>query len=106
MVNVSVTPYTYSEEFAGESSVLAADSLKIAFRVHVVWRVIPESWRVIPERVQQFIERYSTLQPGDSPDRITEVAYANFIREPLRFRTLSAEEEAASRDAGSPISIV
>jgi regulator of protease activity HflC (stomatin/prohibitin superfamily) len=77
VINVSVTPYTSSEEFAGDSSVLAADSLKIAFRVHVVWRVIPD-------RVQAFVERYSTLQPGDSSDRIVEVAYANFIREPLR----------------------
>lgn len=59
VVNVSVTPYTNSEEFAGESSVLAADSLKIAFRVHVVWRVIPD-------RVREFIERYSTLRPGNS----------------------------------------
>jgi regulator of protease activity HflC (stomatin/prohibitin superfamily) len=56
---------------------LAADSLKIAFRVHLVWRVIPD-------KVKDFIERYSTLQPGDSSDRIIEVAYANFIREPLR----------------------
>ena len=77
VVNVSVTPYTYSEEFSGDSSVLSADSLKIAFRVHAVWRVIPD-------RVKDFIERYSTLRPGDSPDRIVEAAYAYFIREPLR----------------------
>jgi regulator of protease activity HflC (stomatin/prohibitin superfamily) len=77
VINVSVTPYTYSEEFAGDNSVLAADSLKVGFRVHVVWRVIPD-------RVQAFVERYSTLQPGDSSDRIVEVAYGNFIREPLR----------------------
>jgi regulator of protease activity HflC (stomatin/prohibitin superfamily) len=77
VINVSLTPYTYSEEFAGDSSVLAADSLKIGFRVHVVWRVNPD-------RVQAFVEHYSTLQPGDSSDHIVEVAYANFIREPLR----------------------
>ena len=77
VINVSVTPYTYTEEFTGESSVLSADSLKIAFRVHLVWRVIPD-------RVKEFIERYSTLQLTDSSDRIVEVAYANFIREPLR----------------------
>lgn len=77
VINVSVTPYSYTEDFTGESSVLTADSLKIAFRVHIVWRVIPE-------RVKDFIERYSTLQPSDSPDRIVQVAYANFIREPLR----------------------
>jgi regulator of protease activity HflC (stomatin/prohibitin superfamily) len=77
VVNVSVTPYTYSEEFTGDNSVLSADSLKIAFRVHIVWRVIPE-------KVKEFIEHYSTLQPGDSPNRIVEVAYANYVREPLR----------------------
>jgi regulator of protease activity HflC (stomatin/prohibitin superfamily) len=77
VVNVSVTPFTYSEDFVDESSVLSADSLKIAFRVHVVWRVIPE-------KVKDFVERYSTIRPGDSPDHIVEVAYGNFIREPLR----------------------
>ena len=77
VVNVSITPYTYAEEFTGENSVLAADSLKVAFRVHLVWRVIPE-------KVQEFIERYSTLKPNEAPDRIVEVAYANFVREPLR----------------------
>ena len=77
VVNVSVTPYTYAEDFADENSVLSADSLKVSFRVHVVWRIIPE-------RVKEFVERYSTLQPGDHSDRIVQVAYANFIREPLR----------------------
>jgi len=77
VINVSVTPYTYTEEFAGESSVLSTDSLKIAFRVHIVWRVLPD-------RVKEFIERYSTLQPSDNPDRIIQLAYGNFIREPLR----------------------
>ena len=77
VVNVSVTPYTYSEDFTDENSVLSADSLKVSFRVHVVWRVIPE-------RVKDFVERYSTLQGDDHSDRIVQVAYANFIREPLR----------------------
>lgn len=83
VINVSVTPYTYTEEFTGESSVLSADSLKIAFRVHIVWRVLPD-------KVQEFIERYSTLRPDDLPDRIVEVAYSNFIREP--FRTYARDE--------------
>jgi regulator of protease activity HflC (stomatin/prohibitin superfamily) len=77
VINVSVTPYTYTEEFTGESSVLSTDSLKIAFRVHIVWRVLPD-------RVKEFIEHYSTLQPNENPDRIVQLAYANFIREPLR----------------------
>lgn len=77
VTNVSVTPYTYSEEFAGESAVLSADSLKIAFRVHIVWRIRPEG-------VRDFIEHYSALHPGDTSDQIVKTAYDNFIREPLR----------------------
>src|SRR5258708_72387 len=48
-VIVSVTPYTYDEDFSGPDTVLSSDSLKIAFRVHLVWRVRPD-------RVKQFME--------------------------------------------------
>src|SRR5688572_5960062 len=34
VTNVSITPYTYSEDFTGEEAVLSMDNLKIAFRVH------------------------------------------------------------------------
>ena len=77
VINVSVTPYTYDEEFSGAETVLSSDSLKIAFRVHLVWRVRPD-------RVKQFVENFSTLSSHDSPDRVVEVAYRNFLREPLR----------------------
>ena len=76
-VNVSVTPYTYDEDFSGTDTVLFSDSLKIAFRVHLVWRVRPD-------RVKQFVEEYSTLGSNDAPDTIVQVAYRNFLREPLR----------------------
>jgi regulator of protease activity HflC (stomatin/prohibitin superfamily) len=77
VVNISVTPYTYDEDFSGADTVLSSDSLKIAFRVHLVWRVRPD-------RVQQFVENFSTLSPGDTSNRVVEVAYRNFLREPLR----------------------
>jgi regulator of protease activity HflC (stomatin/prohibitin superfamily) len=77
VINVSVTPYTYDEDFSGPDTVLSSDSLKIAFRVHLVWRVRPD-------RVKQFIENFSTLAPNDAPDAIVHVAYRNFLREPLR----------------------
>ena len=77
VMNVSVTPYTYDEDFSGSDTVLSSDSLKIAFRVHLVWRVRPEG-------VRQFMEHFSTLAPGDSPDAVVQVAYRNFLREPLR----------------------
>lgn len=77
VINVSVTPYTYDEDFSGSETVLSSDSLKIAFRVHLVWRVRPD-------RVKQFVENFSTLQSSDTPDKVVEVAYHNFLREPLR----------------------
>ena len=36
VTNVSITPYTYSEDFTGDDAVLSRDNLKIAFRVHTV----------------------------------------------------------------------
>ena len=77
VMNVSVTPYTYDEEFNGAETVLSSDSLKIAFRVHLVWRVRPAG-------VKQFVENFSTISPNETPDRIVQVAYRNFLREPLR----------------------
>ncbi len=83
VINVSVTPYTYDEEFTGPDTVLSSDSLKIAFRVHIVWKVRPD-------RVKQFVEDYSTLRAADTPDMIVREAYHNFLREPLR--TYAREE--------------
>jgi len=79
--NISVTPYTYSDDFTGNDAVLSKDNMKIAFRVHTVWRV-DES------RVPLFMERFSTTVSErtmeQEPDAIVKVAYGHFIREPLR----------------------
>ena len=60
---------------------LSRDNLKIAFRVHIVWRVDDA-------RIPLFMERFSTTVSGGllqkEPDAIVKVAYANFVREPLR----------------------
>jgi regulator of protease activity HflC (stomatin/prohibitin superfamily) len=79
--NISITPYTYNEEFVGNDAVLSRDNLKIAFAVHTVWRIDEN-------RIPLFIERYSTTVSQSAqekdPDAIVKVAYANFVREPLR----------------------
>jgi regulator of protease activity HflC (stomatin/prohibitin superfamily) len=79
--NVSITPYTYTEEFIGNEAVLSRDNLKIGFRVHTVWHVDDQ-------RVPLFMERFSTTVASDAvqkdPDAIVKVAYAHFVREPLR----------------------
>ena len=87
VTNVSVTPYTYSEEFVGDSAVMSRDNLKIGFRVHTVWRVDAN-------QVPLFMERYSTTVDRESihrdPDAVVKVAYANFVKEPMR--TFSLDE--------------
>jgi regulator of protease activity HflC (stomatin/prohibitin superfamily) len=88
VVNVSITPYTYTEEFTGEGEVLSKDNLNIGFRVHITWRVKADG-------VKDFIERFSTLAPHDAPDKIMKVAYDNFLREPLR---TYARNEVQKRD--------
>ena len=81
VTNVSVTPYTYTEEFVGDQAVLSRDNLKISFAVHTVWRVDEQ-------RVPLFMERFSTTVTNGtsekSPDAIVKVAYAHYVREPLR----------------------
>ena len=81
VTNVSVTPYTYTEDFTGDETVLSRDNLKIAFRVHTVWRIDEQ-------QVPLFMERFSTTvvehKTDRAPDSIVQVAYANFVREPLR----------------------
>lgn len=76
VVNVSVTPYTYTEPFGGPAAVLSKDRLMIQFEVHV-------TWRVRPDRVKEFVERFA-YGDSNSPDKLVADAYKNFIREPLR----------------------
>ncbi len=77
VTNVSITPYTYTEEFVNNDSVLSKDNLKIGFRVHIVWKVSRDL-------VKDFVEKYSTLYDDKKPDKIVEDAFRNFLREPLR----------------------
>jgi len=80
-INVSITPYTYTENFVGDDAVLSRDNLKVSFAVHTVWRIHDQ-------RVPLFMERYSTTVSAGAlqrdPDAVVKTAYANFIREPLR----------------------
>jgi regulator of protease activity HflC (stomatin/prohibitin superfamily) len=81
VTNISVTPYAYHEDFTGHESVLSRDNLQIGFRVHTVWHIDAD-------RVPLFMERFSTtVSNGElekDPDSVVKLAYANFVREPLR----------------------
>ena len=81
VTNVSVTPYTYTENFTGDETVLSRDNLKIAFRVHTVWRI---DERQVPLFMERFSTTMSEHKAEKAPDSIVQVAYGNFVREPLR----------------------
>ncbi len=72
--NVSVTPFSYSEDFTGDNAVLAHDKLLVGFRANTVFRVRSD-------RVKEFVEQYTTLNEGK--DQVL-VAFGNFLKEPLR----------------------
>lgn len=81
VTNVSITPYTYTENFVGDEAVLSRDNLKISFKVHTVWRIDDT-------KIPLFLDRFSTTVSGNAvdhdPDAIVKTAYDNFVREPLR----------------------
>ena len=81
VTNVSITPYSYTEEFKGGDAVLSRDNLNISFQLHTVWRIDDQN-------VMLFMERYSTTVTNDArekdPDAIVRLAYGHFVREPLR----------------------
>jgi len=81
VTNVSITPYTYTEDFSRDDAVLSRDNLKIEFRVHTVWHVDDT-------KIPLFMDRFSTTVARSAlekdPDAIVKVAYGNFVREPLR----------------------
>lgn len=84
--NISITPYTYTEEFTGESEVLSKDNLRLAFRMHIVWRVKEDG-------VKDFVEKFSTIDPNNTKqdaEKVVRDAYNNYLKEP--FRTYSREE--------------
>jgi hypothetical protein len=74
VMNVSVTPFSYEEDFSGDNAVLTKDKLMVSFRAHTIFRVRGD-------RVKEFVEQYTTL--GEGPNQV-QVAFANYLKEPLR----------------------
>ncbi len=77
VVNASITPYTYGEHFIKDQAILSKDNLKLQFSAHIVWKLRQD-------RFKEFIEKYATVYDGATSDKIVEIAYNNFLREPFR----------------------
>lgn len=98
-INVSVTPYTFNEEFSGDTAVQSKDNLKVAFSVHLIWQIKGD-------RVQEFMDKYSTLESSDKTDDIVEAAYKNFLQQRLRTLARAAVEKYAALDAKDNIDLI
>jgi regulator of protease activity HflC (stomatin/prohibitin superfamily) len=101
VVNVSVTPYTYDELFSAQegTSVLSKDGMQISYGVHI-------TFRINPDRVKDFVEHYTTMQPGDSADKIVQTSYKNFLRERLRTYARDAVQKFAWEQLTSNIDAI
>lgn len=82
--NVSITPFTYSEKFDGNTAILAKDKLPLSSQAHIVWRLKPDE-----ASVKQFMEEFGGWEQTGDPDEIAKQAYAQFIMEPFRTVTRS-----------------
>ena len=77
--NVSITPYTYSEKFDGNTAILAQDKLPLESQAHIVWRLKPDE-----VSVRRFMEEFGGWETSSNPDEIAKQAYTQFIQEPFR----------------------
>lgn len=82
--SVSITPYTYSEKFDGNTAILAQDKLPLASQAHIVWRLKPDE-----AAVKKFMEEFGGWETSGNPDEIAKQAYSQFIQEPFRTVTRS-----------------
>jgi hypothetical protein len=82
--SVSITPFTYSEKFESDNSILAKDKLPLSSQAHIVWRLRPEE-----KSVRRFMEEFGGWEITGDPDKIAKAAYDQFIREPFRTITRS-----------------
>jgi regulator of protease activity HflC (stomatin/prohibitin superfamily) len=75
--NIDVTPFTYTEDFSGNSGVLTKENLLTEFRSHIIFRIKRDN-------VKEFAEQYATGLYDHDADWVVQTAYDNYIKEPHR----------------------
>ena len=85
---VSVTPYSYSENFGVSEALIAKDKLAMTGNAHIVFKI-----RGSKDQIRVYMEDFGGLDEAHNPDAVAQLAYANYIKEP--FRTLIRQEFAA-----------
>lgn len=95
---LSVTPYTYAEEFNAKEAALAKDKLPLDARCHIVWRLKKDE-----KSVKSFLEEFGGMEDGRDPDKIAAEAYKQFIREPFRTEARAALAEYNGLDINAEL---
>jgi hypothetical protein len=98
---VSITPYTYSEKFEGDSAILAKDKLPLSSQAHVVWRLRPDE-----KSVRRFMEEFGGWESTNDPDKIAKESYDQFIREPFRTLTRSVVAEYDGLEVNGALQVI
>ena len=78
LVKVPKNPLTYTEWFEGKEQIQAGNTY-LDLSLNCEWRVRPNK-----DAVRQFVEKQTTLTPGDNEEQIAQTAYDNYIKQPLR----------------------
>ena len=90
-VNVPMTPRTFEEDFSGAEGIVSGDNTRISFAVNVTMRVRRDTTGK-QDWVRTYVEKYTTLHDGDTPEKILQNTYINNIKQPIRgFVRLAAE---------------
>jgi hypothetical protein len=90
--NVPLTPRTYEEDFSGAEGIVAGDNTSISFAVNVTMRIRHNVAGGNQDWVRMYVEKYTTLHAGDTPEKILSNTYLNNLKQPIRgYVRLAAE---------------
>jgi len=86
--NISVTPYSYEEDFPLAKGPMSADQMPVQFHLTV-------SWKIKADDVKNFVEHFATPLEGDKPGEVERRSYNDYLKDRARSLALS---EIASRE--------
>jgi regulator of protease activity HflC (stomatin/prohibitin superfamily) len=99
VANVSVTPYSYDEDFPMERAPLSKDGLPIQFHLATIWRVNPD-------KVQQFVEQFTTMKEVAPGEQLEKRAFNDFMSQPIRSMALTEIHQRSYLDVSTDLVLI
>lgn len=94
--NISITPYSYDEDFPLDRAPLSKDGLPIQFHLATIWRVNPD-------KAQQFVEHFTTLLEGAEAGTIEQVGFDDYMKQPIRSMALDEIHQRGYMDVATEL---